>query len=37
MMINSYHFDKTPEDAQRETPVGEFSEVSPIAHWQMRH
>jgi hypothetical protein len=26
-MIDSYHFDKTPEDAERETPVGDFSDA----------
>jgi hypothetical protein len=26
-MIDSYHFDKTPQDAERETPVEEFSDA----------
>ena len=25
MMIDSYHFDKTPMDAERETPVEDFT------------
>jgi hypothetical protein len=27
MMIDSYHFDKTPLDAERETPIEDFSEA----------
>src|SRR5215216_433670 len=26
-MIDGYHFDKTPEEAERETPVGDFSDA----------
>jgi hypothetical protein len=27
MMIDSYHFDKTPEDAERETPIVDFADA----------